>query len=304
MKSIYFFDGKGIRKHCSFGQLIDIGISCYIRGKELGYDKIFVEWHDINSFLWTDEGTFLGNIKCPQNRVLPISFVDKGTKVDADKSIDISEWNSLYDGCPPLISSEMISAVPSCNYLNKYYHEHNLSPFIELEKNQVEPYILFHYRKSPQNRQKNRNLPDYIYLDIINILKEKFGTEFKYYKIGEKGPLDELCDKFFRYYPEDIDRLFEIIRDSFLYVGTPSGPHSFTRLIHHPLYMIVPDSNPNDISFEAGWKHSEELFKRRYYKDFKCIGFTGYDYIDEATQKYIKEKDYNSKDLINFIKLL
>jgi hypothetical protein len=239
MSSIYYFENNPINQSWALGQLLHLGYACYINGRALGYDEIYVEWKDNNSYLWKENGTKLGDILCPKNTVLPVKYLPQGDRPNSDKYIDIGKPNSLYDGCPPIFRSNKYIL----EYFKRFCSENKEYPFMEPIKDKSKcPYILFHYRKSEQQRQQYRNLPDEWYIDILNKLKELYGEKFKYYKIGEKSEFDNIFDKVYGYFPRNIDNMFKLIVNSELYIGSSSGPVSIPISTRHPMIILVKNT--------------------------------------------------------------
>jgi hypothetical protein len=245
MSNIYFFDGIHTQKSWALGQLLTLSHSCYIKGKELGYDNIYVEWHNNNSFLWFENGCKLGSIKCPKNNVLMINYVEEYKKLNnIDKYIDLSKPDTLYDSCPPIMTFNKSSVIPSTIYLVDYFERTKKYPYVEYIKNNIkEKYILFHYRKSEQKKQFFRNLKDSDYLKILDIIREKY-KDYKIYKVGEPCIFDNKFDRVFPYFTNNIDNLFELVANCSLYVGSTSGPWSLCLMMKTPMIsMIIPNKD-------------------------------------------------------------
>jgi len=262
---IYFYEENPINQSWALGQLLHLGYACYIKGKSLGYENIYVEWKNNNSYLWMNDGKKFGFITCPKNTVLPVKYVPEGTDLNVSKKIDIGVPNSLYEGCPPIFRSNKYIL----EYLKLYCKENKKYPYMEpIREKLSNPYILFHYRHSEQDRQQFRNLPDEWYINILNKLKNKYGEKYKYYKIGEKSKFDKEFNIVYNYFPRNIDNMFKLIVNSSLYVGCSSGPVSIPISTKHPMIILVKDVK----------KEKDESFF----------------YLDNNTQKVINYEEIDS----------
>jgi hypothetical protein len=223
MKIVRFIYNNDIYRFISLGQITSLLQACYFRGKELGYDRIFCDWYNRVTYPnWDDFGNFKGLLQKPKNGFLPINIIDKidRTPNNVDKiNISKGELVLLFNGNTQGAHYE---------YLNKYYKKNNEYPVFNIKKDNVEPYILFHYRESPQLRQKYRNTPVDKWIEIFEKTKLKYGKELKYYKIGEPSPIDNRFDIVFDYFPEDITQLYRLINNSNMLVCSPSGPLSIS----------------------------------------------------------------------------
>ena len=127
---------------------------------------------------------------------------------------------------------------PTHDYLNKYYQDYDKRPILSLPKGTKEKYILFHYRESTQERQLPRNTPYKEWKRLFELLKERYGDEYKFKKFGEPSELDSEFDEIFDYFPDDIGRLFEIVNNSSLYIGGAAGPITLTFLFGIPGILL------------------------------------------------------------------
>ncbi|MBE3094957.1 MAG: hypothetical protein IMZ52_07980 [Actinobacteria bacterium] len=238
MKTVYFFDGKQKTAFMGLGQEVTLLQSCYFRGKELGYDNIIFEWHDKVSYPgWSINNTYQGLIKPPVNSIFQITIVNKGTRIPKHiDRIDLSEPNSLYDGCQPIMMHDY-KMKQTHEYLNMYYESFGLRPVLSLPKSNKEKYILFHYRESTQERQIPRNTPYNEWKELFELLKDRYPS-YKFKKIGEPSKLDNEFDEVYGYFPDDIGELFKVINNSSLYIGGAAGPITLTFLFGIPGIML------------------------------------------------------------------
>lgn len=241
MKVIYFYDSKQTKLFLALGQIVTLLQACYFRGKELGYEKIVFEWHNLVTYPgWSNENTFKGIINSPKNSILPITIIEKGSRIPSNyHKIDLSEPNSLYDGCPPIMQSNGYKMKPTHDFLNRYYINHNSRPILSLARDKEDKYILFHYRESTQDRQIKRNTPYEEWNKIFELIKYSYGNEYKLKKIGEPSKIDDRFDEVFDYFPNNIEKLFEIINNASLYVGGASGPITITFLLGVPGILLL-----------------------------------------------------------------
>jgi len=246
-KIVYFYDSKEAKVFLALGQMVTLLQACYFRGKELCYDKVVFEWHNLVAYPgWSKENTYKGLINTPKNDFLPITFVQKGNRISklCDR-IDLSEPDSLYNGCPPIMTPNGYSMQPTHEFLNRYYENHHKRPILYINKEPDEKYILFHYRESTQERQIKRNTSYDEFKKIFTIIKEKYGDKYKLKKIGEPCDLDKEFDEVYDYFPDDIESLFKVINDSFLFVGGATGPVTITFLLGvKGILLLKKELNP------------------------------------------------------------
>jgi len=286
MNRVYFWDSKRETNFMGLGQEITLMQCCYFRGMELNYDEVIFEWHDKVSYPgWSKDNTIKGLINCPQdNNLLPLRIVNKGTRISSRiDRIDLSESNSLYDGCPPIMTKDY-KMKQTHKYLNDYYSKTNIRPILSIDKNSNEKYILFHYRESDKESQIPRNTPYNDWKRLFEILKEEYGNEYKFKKIGEPSKLDGEFDEVFDYFPDNVERLFEIINNSSLYIGGAAGPITLTFLFGI-LGILLLDSKSK----------------------FSYIGETNaHKWVDSKNYLYLIENEYDinrdKDDIFSFIR--
>ena len=137
-------------------------------------------------------------------------------------------------------------------------------------------YILLHYRYSEQDRQKNRNIPDEYYKNIISWLRKDY-PQYKIYKIGEESGFDEMFDRGYGYFLSDTDKLFELVYNCSYYIGPLSGPISITWFMKKPTLSLLSD---RDV------KANEQMLN--WYADTtKLIRLDG-DYLKDINEHMVK----------------
>lgn len=287
MKIVYFYDKKATHRFVALGQISTIIQSCYFKGIELNADKIIIEWHNMVTYPnWTDDGKFEGLLSCPrENTILPLIIVPKGTKITSRaKHIDLSEPNSLFDGCNPVISNPM-KQQPTFEYLNKYYIDTGRRPIFKIKSDSDTGYILFHYRESPQKRQLERNTIYSEFEEIFYICRKLF-KDMKLYKIGEPCKLDSEFDKVFGYFPDNIGELFRIINNSSMFVATTSGPLDIAYAFGVPSIVNIDNKTKNDYT-KGKWNGKH--------------GNTAYDWVDRNKYYFLWNNEYKFEDEIDRI---
>lgn len=254
MKSIYFYYSKPMKSWLALGQILALMQACYFRGRELGFENVIFVWKDGVSYPgWTKENTCKGNIFCPGNNIFPMKVVSPEFVLREDVyKIDLSEPNSLYEGCPIVIKPDGYRMAPTYEFLNNYYKNHNERPVFSIHKNTNEKYILFHYRESTQERQIPRNTPYDDWKKLFMVLKEKYGKEYKFKKIGEPSKLDGEFDEVFDYFPNNIEELFKIVNNAILYVGNASGPSTLGFMFEIPAIILLNElSKPSYVGKDS-----------------------------------------------------
>lgn len=291
-KTIFFHDGKKVKRFIGLGQAITMAQACYFKGIELGYDTIAVEWHNMVTYpYWTDQSTFGGLINNPCSGILPIKFVNKGAIVTprAD-TIDISESDCIYDGSPPLIENPM-DMHPSWSYLNKYYIDTGKRPIFNIKKTKKEPYLLFHYRNSSRAGHEKRNTPTKQWIDIFNRFKNAYGDKYRFEKIGEPSPIDDKFDKVHDYFPNNLQSMFDLTNNSSFFVGNESGPISLAYMFGIP--SIVFYSNKAKVARNKNRKWGKE--------GYILYGNGPYDWVDDNIYYPIEfDEDRIDNEVINF----
>jgi len=294
MRAVYFKNIKDEKRFIGVGEVISIIHSCYFRAKELGYEKIFIEW-PLVVYLWDDIGNYTYCIYCPKNTILPIEFMPKGTRLAKNVEIKgLDEFNMLFDGSDPLIMHDPPPNFPPFEYLNKYYIENNIYPIIKIEKEKVDKYVLFHLRKTKVSRgiDRNSNIKDF--LSILNLLKDKY-PNYKYYKIGEETEIDEKFDKCFSYFNEDINELFKLVNNTSLFIGCSSGPMTLAYMLDIP--TIIIDEGSYDLTKNSKSPRYEPFWK----KQNRRWGKNGYEWLNYGRNMIIKREDnVNLDDVYEF----
>lgn len=289
MKSVCFYDSKGVHRFMGFGQMTTLFQACYFKAMELGYDNVIMEWHNMVSYLMDKHGNFTGTVNTPNKDILPITFIDKGSRLSKSVDrIDLSKEDSLYEGCPKVIANPMTMA-PMFSYLNKYYLDTGIRPTFDVEKDGSKS-IFFHFRRSDLDRQKFRNTPVDRWVNLVRYLKALYGEDYKFIKTGEVSPIDDEFDEIVTYLPNDIQKLFRYINDASLFVGSASGPVTIAYMFNTPVIVFVDERTKLDWTGER-WN---KMAMKKY-------GNTTYDWLDKEKVITIFGKEYDVKENINII---
>jgi len=249
-----------MQRFMGFGQMLMLTFACHMKAKELGYKYTICEWHDKVAYLWDNFGRCKGVIQTPRDWKWNIKFVNKGVIPRRIRSIDLSKEDSLYDGCPPIMSDKFIM-VPYLDYLNKYYMDTNTYPVIPVSKDTDEKYILFHYRHSEQDRQQYRNTPIKEFKEIYIKLKDEYGNKVKFKKFGEPSPIDNEFDEISDYKPNNIIDVFDLVNNSFMYVGGPAGSISLPYMFGIPTIILLDKVTKLDyVSEKYNLKFGKNLY--------------------------------------------
>jgi len=297
IKAVYFKNIDNSQRYIGVGEVCSIIQCCYFRSKELGYDKVFMEW-PLVVFLWNDKGTFEYYVECPKDTIFPITFVPKGSKLA--RSVDIiglDKRGVFFEDSDPLIMHNPPSNFPYFEYLNKYFLDHKEYPVIHIEKDKTEPYVLFHIRKTKLTRGQIRNSKDEDFQILIDLVRKY--TSYKLYKIGEPCSLDNQFDKVFTYFNDNINELFKIVNNSILFVGNSSGPLTLAYMLDVPTMNMEEGNivNPEYVKsprFEPFWKE-----KGRKY------GKTGLDWVNPNRNLIIlRDTEINPLRISNFLQTI
>lgn len=243
MTTSILFKNSNYHRHPAFGQMLEISLCCYVKGLELGYDNIYIEWQDIRS-LWDDYGNSLGGFNVPNSEGLPFKFIGHNSKITADKIIDIGKPNCLYDGSKAIISPTGCSMEACQIYIKDYYKKYKKLPKIKLNKYTDNPYVLIHYRESQKEKQKFRNVNSIWYLRLLRYIKKNYDIDI--YKVGELSRIDNLCDKVYNYCIRDSSEMYKLVSGCKLYIGCPSGPWIIPIYIRKPIISMVETQKSYD----------------------------------------------------------
>ena len=291
MSSVHFYYGELHKSLPSFGNLAAISHACYARGKELGFDDIYIDWIPKNAFLWNENLSYKGNIRIPRGNFLPFKYVIPNDKIKVDKNIDISKSNSLFDGCPPL-RGEVFSDFICYSYLNKLYEETGNYQELNIKKSNNEPNVIFHHRESGMNKQRIRNVKQEYIKDLFDNFKDRY--PIKYYKNGEETNFDNEFDIILPYHFNKIYRLLRIFNNTNLFVSGVCGVLEWTKMLGIPSIFIIPKEFNSDPITEKGWSAIRE-------ENPWIIGKTCIDHVNPSKIFILKEGDnIDYEDLFKF----
>lgn len=259
---ILFRGFEGIYREIGFGDVFEYSAICYIKGKDLGYDNIHIVFPIMGgkgkqhltekSYYW-QPSKFLPWTWHPRNKQI--------NSDDWDYIINTREPNSLFDG--------FVGLAPVFHNLLQYsdifYSEKNIPPYLHLERNYIEtPYILFHYASAYTGSYKSefKHTNNKQFVDSFNIIKELFGKKYKYWKIGDKSPIDNQFDKVIPQMYDKIDDFFRIVYNSSLMIASHSAPLAISNYVPK-LPVIVISAYYDACSWMPdSWENSHPAFKR------------------------------------------
>lgn len=235
MSSIYYYDD--LNRPVSFGQSLELPCTCYFKAMEMGYTDVYSMWRNIN-FLWDDNGNCISGFFMPRETPLPFKFVEGDNNYDT--KVNIGEYDSLYDGCEPLISKDGCKLRYCHNYIkNQYIKQFGLPRLKMIDSKSKEPYILIHYRNSLKEKQQPRNIESVWYERLIQYIRDN--SDIKIYKIGEQSPFDKSCDKVYPYAQRNLGNFVRLLKDCNLYIGSPCGPWVLSIYLGSPILSMVKD---------------------------------------------------------------
>jgi len=266
MSSVIFRVNGRYQHRIRFGETATLIQACYFRGKELGYDDIYMEW-PLKSMFSDIYGNRI-NIKCPPNELLPIKFIHRleFNKYQYNKNVGLDEYNSFYKDSPPVFEKNKTCFIGFYSFLNKYYLETGKKPIFNIKKDKLDkPYIIFHFRWS-NNHSPERNPRVSSYMKIFNMIKEKYGNKYEIWKSGEPNKmLERKCDKTIPYYNDNLNEQIKVINNSSLVVSPGCGIEAYCELVDKPLLYVEASQDNIGGTFDKQWwknnggKHGEML---------------------------------------------
>jgi len=322
MKKILFRypnDNEGFIRLGEFGFICR---ACYYRGKELGYNNIYIEWpnnieYTRNHYLRRNNRTTYGEpleLECPDDTILPINFIsnDDIKESDYDKVMNMNENDAFYNGSEPIfleIDGKILrSNLAPHEFLNKYYITYNEHPIFDIKKDKLKyKYILIHTRNALNSKSRNPKIKTYLH--ILKLLKENF-SDYKIFRCGEtyswevENEINEYIDDFYRP-TDDFDLFLRLINNSSLYVGCTSGPIEYAKSFNLPVVeldipLLVWDSKSTGVY--ASDKYS--YYSKEYWKNV-FHGRYGDAIEDNLNQdkilKLYKNKKLNDNVILEFI---
>lgn len=289
-KKILFYSSIENQRFLALSDILMIPQSCYFKGKELGYDNISIQWFEKNAFSWNNDGSYLGNISIPKNSILPIKFINDFQE-DYDLKIDISKPDSLYNGCPSLISKDINPTRICCSYLNKYYKDTGEKPVFNIPKTgKFGDFILLHYRHSNKEEQLVRNLDISYYISLIKKIKELY-PNIKIWKIGERSPFDNMFDKKLPYFYNNFEELLDIINECKIFICSETGTLKVGHMFNIPIITLLSSKSTLQGTTIDGWNYFKTIHSW-------IIGDTDKDYSCTDKQLLLTENKYEDFNLL------
>jgi len=287
---ILFYSSQENQRFLAFGDIVTLIQSCYFKGRELGYNEVYLQWFEKNSFSWNDDGTNKGNLNIPGELILPIKLIDD-INIDCDLKIDLSKPNILFYGSPPIIHKDIKPTQICLSYLNKYYVDRKERPVFNIQKTgKFGDYILIHFRYSSNERQLNRNLDISYYKNLVMKIRELYPS-IKIWKFGERSPIDNLFDRKFQYFYENLDNLFELTNESKIYISSECGALQLGHMFNIPMITLLSSKHKLQGTTKEGWDNWRLALPW-------IIGETDRDYSYTDKQLLLMENNYDEFDLI------
>jgi len=209
-----------------YADIFVYSLACYLKGKKREYNNIDIIFPRFGyDSRWNIPRE---NQIWQKTSFLPWTWINRELKINENKYDSIiytNRKNSLYKGYPGLNSSGRFFYA----YLDIYYKLTGKEPVLNIPREkQDKPYILLQYRDIRGKNSEIRNTNVKRLLTIYDIIKEKYGDRFSYYKIGEPSPIDDRFDKSIPLMYGDVDNFCKLIRNSSLLVSGHSGPQGIS----------------------------------------------------------------------------
>lgn len=300
-KKILFRFGSKNQPITRFGEIDILSRSCYFRGIELGYKQrsIYFEWPLNIDY----------SLKCPQETILPIKFVeyDDINQQDYHKVINLTESNIFYEGSPPLYDIKKLierNHIAFLNYLNKYCIDYKKRPIYHINKTN-QKYILVHTRKLNYATTRNSDINDYG--TILKLIKKNY-KDYKIYRCGEIDVKEhEFNDLFDRYYSNlfGFNDFLNVMNNSNLFIGCSSGPIQYAYCFGKPIIEIGIPKTVNWSPIQEKYKGMEDYFSTTFWKQGLDgrYGDTIDHYIDKDTYlKLFAGDEIDIRKIVRFMK--
>ena len=165
-----------------YGDIFIYSLACYLKGKKRNYDNIdiiFPRFGYDNRWIIPKRDQVW-----QKTEFLPWTWISRESKInenDYDCIVYTNKKNSFYKGYPGLNSSGRFFYA----YLDIYYKLTGKEPVLDIPREkQNKPYILLQYREVNGRKSEIRNTNIERLLKLYDVIKEKYGNRFLYYKIG------------------------------------------------------------------------------------------------------------------------
>lgn len=263
MKKTLFLIDKNRR--LAFGDVFGISMACHMYAKTIDDSRAYIQFPSIayNEAKWTmpDDAT-----RWQKTSFLPWTYVHRDASIcvdDWDNIVDTSRFGWLYDidgkGCPPLFhKGRKVSVNYAYQFFDILYVEKKIFPYIDRWHFGCKPFIIFQYRDSFNRHQQNTVNTEFSH--IFELIKDRLGNKYSYWKTGEKSPFDDMFDFVMPSMYEHIDGFAKAISGCSLLVSSHSGPQIFPQHFEG-LPCIRMSMNPKrNAMTNAYWKRETAGF--------------------------------------------
>jgi hypothetical protein len=211
-----------------WGEVSPFFQAAYFRGKDLGYedDEIYFEWPlRVACDSLAKQGDY---VVCPKESIFPFHFIEKKdvNLEEYETIIDFLERDSFFEGSMPIQENKVHTLgqrnyVSPYEYLNRRWYNMDERSVFNIPKDNLEkPYILFHYREADWSLY--RNVDPRTTRKLLEVIKERYGDKYLYYKTGETQRI--------------LDRLFDFVAPNYKY-----EPNKFFKLINNASFMVCAE---------------------------------------------------------------
>jgi len=229
MTSILFTGLENRIKPLGFGDFANYMLACKCKAKELNCDEI-----------WSVFPHLSGEFKDEKNRTFQnVNQLD----IKYIRADDLEKERNKFDIVYELYTNKK-QIVSVYSALNEAYIKFGKYETFKNERKDIkDKYILFHNRFNPQNKGRNTDQNDLLYL--ISNIKNLLGDKYQYWRIGEPSEYDHLFDKIVPYLYDDIDSFIDIVRNCSFVIGSSSGVFPYAQIFNNVPFIAFSCEYPD-----------------------------------------------------------
>jgi len=263
-----------------YADVLDYSFSCFLKGKDMGYDKVYVVFPKLGNELGEHFERYNITEKeynWQETNYLPWKWYPRNKEIitsEWDLIIDTTQPNSLYDGFPGIGAGFWNVS----QYLSLYHKEKNIFPCLKKMKSDI-PYVIFQYRTNfPRGfHSLDRVTSPKEFECIVKIVKKELGNKYEYWKIGDPCHIEEEFDRIVPPMYNNLNDFVELISKCSLIITSHSGPMNIAFIISElPIITIslIPQwYSGNPISWSNHMGKNKKVEKHPNWCDNRLLIF-------------------------------